>query len=749
MSKKTKNKPSKQPSKTKINKVRPGVVPKKKEEQKKSAQKTNQQKMASPIINTPKLQRFFWGLAISFLFIMIALSLQSGINGDDEYQVDYSNKLVAYYTSMGADKDATYVEKGNMHLYGGFFDLLAGMTNYALGYDEFDAGFHNVRHIYNAIFGWLGMVFTGLLVMKIAGWRGGLLALVFMFVSPRFLGHSFMNPKDIPFAAGFAIALYYMVVLMQELPRFRWQTLLGLSLGIGLAIAMRAGGLLLIAYLGLFLGIHFLDKYGYKQILKQTHLVGRYVISGLMVSVAAYFLAVLTWPAAIQNPLGHPFEALSKFSELGIKIRLLFNGENIMSDQTAWSYPVIWILYTIPLFALIGFLGGLITFPQLTKRYGLTPVSLLLFASVFPVIYVIYKDSILHDGWRHLMFIYPSLIALTTLFWLTVEHWLRPNKTATYALIGFLALTVLEPVLFSVRNLAYPYVYFNPIAGGISKAYGNYETDYWGLSVKQALDWMEEEEILAEDMKDTVTIGTSFYFNVSRRTRKRFNNKVKTKYIRFNQRYNEDWDYGIFPSRFIRSGHLKSNNWPNKKTIHVVKANSVPLTAIERNETRDAYLGQQAMKNKNWDQAILHFKQEIEKYPDNEVVLGSLANAYINKGDSQSGVEIAQKTLLAAPGNENGLYYLAIGQMRLGKGTEAINAFQKLLKINQDYYIAFYYLGAIYQQRQQFDVALNYAKTAIEKNSKFKAGYELVAAIYNDMQDSQNAQLYLEAASKL
>lgn len=752
MSKKTKNKPSIQPSKTKIKKVRSRLKTeletKKQQPTKSSKEPTSDVKPLGPI-KDQAYRKYFWGTAFLFLLGLAVMSLFSGINGDDEYQVDYSNKLVDYYLSFGADDAATYIEKGNMHLYGGFFDLLTGLTNYALGFDEFDQAFHHVRHLYNALFGWLAMIFTSLIVVRLAGWRLGILALVFMFLSPRFLGHSLMNPKDIPFAAGFAISIYYMIRLLDFLPKLDWKTLVGLALGLALAIAMRAGGLLLFAYLALFLGTHFLSTYGISGITKQVKIFGNYVMAGLLPSVLGYFLAVLTWPAALANPLGHPIDALSKFSELGIKIRLLFGAENIMSDQTAWNYPIVWIAYTIPLFAMVGFLGALFLLPRLMKKYPISVLVILVFATLFPVVYVIYKDSILHDGWRHLMFIYPSMIVLAVLFWEYVEQAIKNQKTYYYALVAILGLLLLEPAVFIARNTAYPYVYFNPISGGINNAFGNYETDYWGLSVKQALDWMEDEGILSQDMQDTLTIGTSFYFNVSRLTRDRFNGKVKTKYVRFNQRYNEDWQYGIFPSRFIRSGHLKSGNWPNNKTIHVIKANGIPLTAVEKNDSRNAYLGIQAMKQKKWPEAIQYFKEEIGPNPDNEIALGNLANAYLNIGDNLNAIDAAQKTLLAAPKNENGLYYLALAQMRAGKLNEAVKSFQDLLAVNDDYYIASYYLAYIHQQNNQLNLALMYAKQAVESNAKFKQGYELLANIYNKLGDLESAKLNLDRANNL
>ena len=117
---------------------------------------------------------------------------------------------------------------------------------------------------------------------------------------------------------------------------------------------------------------------------------------------------------------------------------------------------------------------------------------------------------------------------------------------ATYALYAILGLSVLESAFFIARNPSYPYVYFNGVFGGIGGAFGDYETDYWGVSTEQALDWMEKEGILSPSMQDTVVIGTNFYYNVSRKTGQKYGGKVRTKYVRFNRRYTEDWDYGIF-----------------------------------------------------------------------------------------------------------------------------------------------------------------------------------------------------------
>ena len=109
------------------------------------------------------LKKIFTGLLAVVLVVTVFLAMDSGINADDEFQHDYSEKLVDYYLSLGADTAALNIPKGNMHYYGGVFDILTGFTNRAMGYTWMDAGYHKVRHFYNALFGVLAMLFASLL----------------------------------------------------------------------------------------------------------------------------------------------------------------------------------------------------------------------------------------------------------------------------------------------------------------------------------------------------------------------------------------------------------------------------------------------------------------------------------------------------------------------------------------------------------------------------------------------------------
>lgn len=694
-----------------------------------------------------------WKLAFRVLlgigFLILALSaLNTGINGDDEYQNDYSEKLVDYYTSFGADTAALNIPKGNMHLYGGFFDLVTGLTNSTLGFDVNDSGYHAVRHLFNAFFGWLAMLFIALFVQKLAGYRAAIFAFLLIFLSPRFFGHSLMNPKDIPFAAGYIMAVYYMFLMLRAMPKPDWKLVLGLAAGIGLAISTRAGGLLLLGYLGLFAFTHFLGKYTLKGFGKPNNWLP-YVKYGLIAGVGGYIIAVLFWPYALVNPIKHPLEALTEFSKLGVKIRVLFEGSNVMSDATPWYYALSWIFRTIPIIVLLGFLSSLGLYGKLTKRYGSLPINLVLFTSIFPLVYIIYKDSLLHDGWRHLMFVYPGMVILAGLAYLELEQLLQKPTWAPKALYGIVGVLLLLPAIFIVRNTTLSYTYFNEFSGGIQGAYGNYETDYWGISAMEAIKWMEDEGIISPDMKDTVTIASSFSYIVRKQLGDRYGDIVIVRYVKYAQRYSLDWDYGIFPSRYVRGPQLRDGIWPSSKSIHTVEANGVPLATVVKAGSRNAFEGEKAIKARDWAGAVRAFQAEVEEYPDNEIAWTGLANAYLNLQNPDDAIVAAQKVLEIVPENLGGYYFSGLAKLNKGDMAGAENDFRKTTEIDPGYAVGYYYWALVQRQNSQLDFALANLEKSIKVNPRFKAAYELAAAICDQKGDSARAAQFRKAAQGL
>ena len=700
----------------------------------------------------PLWEKLFWGFAIVLLVLTLALAAGSGINGDDEYQNDYSEKLVDYYLTAGQDTSALNIPKGNMQLYGGLFELMAGMTNRALGYTIQDLTYHDIRHWYNALFGWLAMLFVALFVKEMAGWRYGLLALAFMWLSPRFLGHSLMNPKDIPFAAGYVMALFFMWRWLKRMPQFSWSDLVGLAGGIAIALGLRAGGLLLFAYLGLFAGLDFLFKHGLKGLSSELKLVGRYAVIGLGTALAGFLAALLVWPYALQSPIDHTLEALGAFSKFGTRIRVLFMGSNIMSDQTPWYYPIVWIYNTIPLYAALGILGGLLAFPWLWRRFGPMPVIMAAFAGIFPVAYIIATDAILYDGWRHLLFAYPGLIILATLCWTEFDLRLQQagKPAIRYAVWVLLGLMMLEPAIFIARNAAFPYVYFNPMAGGMQGAHGQFEAEYWGVSIRQAVERMKAEGLLkAKSDGQPLVIASSFSYNLDKYVGPEYDGQVITTYVKYSQRYSRDWDYGIFPSRYIRGPHLRDGVWPPSQTVFTIDANGVPMTAVLSAGDKHVFEGERLINERKFPEAVQAFQQELSQYPDNEQAWIGLANAYLNMQQFPQAIEAAQKALEVAPENLAAIFFTGLAKLNLGDQAAAVEAFEYALRIDEEYSVAYYYLALIQRQNNDLTTALNNLEKCVQINPGFKQAYELAASIVEQLGDPRRAAELRQRAAQL
>jgi tetratricopeptide (TPR) repeat protein len=693
--------------------------------------------------------RLFWGLAGAILLIMIWMGLRVGVNGDDSFQVDYSNKLLAYYGSGGADTSALNVPAGNMHFYGGFFDIVAGVVNKTLGYTDEQAAFHNVRHLLNVGFGWGAMVITALLAGLIAGRRAAFLTLIFMFLSPRFLGDSLMNPKDIPYAFGNVLALFGMFRVFKKMPEIdRWGLVCAVA-GMAIAEATRAGGILLFAYFGLFAAVDFLFKNGFGG-LSQTKTVGRYALVTIGSIVVAHILAILFWPYALQSPIGNPLAALTNFAQLGIKIRLLFGGDNIMSDKTHWDYAIQWIFRTIPLFSVLGFGAAIIFARSMWKNYPRLGVFMVFFSVVFPILYIIYKDSTLHDGWRHLTFVYPGIAMLAALAAVQIEKRFALSQGVKYGLFAVLGLLLLEPAQFIARNSHYPYVYFNPISGGMKGAYGNYETDYWGTSTRQAVEWLEANGKISPAMTDTVTIATNYLWNVQRYVNDRYKGKVKVAYLKYNRRYDYAWDYAIFPCRFISAAQLRNGTWPpTSSTIHTIKANNVPICAILQDSTGYAFAAEAAAKQQRFAEADSLYQLELKIHPDNEVALISLGQLMLSTQQPDKMKLYANKVLEINPEEAAALNFIAMEQLQSGKINEGLETLRRNIELNDDNYLAYYYTGVAQKGQGKFVEAAENLTKALEIAPQFKQGYALLAEVYQQQGNTQMAQKVMEVMQQM
>ncbi|MFA7081165.1 MAG: glycosyltransferase family 39 protein, partial [Bacteroidales bacterium] len=164
-------------------------------------------------------QYLFYIIAGISLISMIFASQDAGISGDEFFHTEHAEHVFNFYKTGGQDTLATTVtDNNNLPLYGQLIDNIAHGIGLLFNVDDYMA----LRHGLNSIVGFLAILFVGLFVKRVAGWRAGVFSLVLMLVSPRFIGHSFNNLKDIPFAAASMMSIYYIVKFLDELPKSKY-----------------------------------------------------------------------------------------------------------------------------------------------------------------------------------------------------------------------------------------------------------------------------------------------------------------------------------------------------------------------------------------------------------------------------------------------------------------------------------------------------------------------------------------------
>src|ERR1044072_5817393 len=137
-------------------------------------------------VNDQMLKRVFWLLsALIFLYMIISVP-QYGISGDGITQYNYGTHVWNYIKTFGANKKVLtdqYILTKELQYYGGFFDGFAAML-----IDLFHPKDESLlRHYWCMLFGFIGILASGLLAKEIGGWRAAILALIFLFFTGRYL----------------------------------------------------------------------------------------------------------------------------------------------------------------------------------------------------------------------------------------------------------------------------------------------------------------------------------------------------------------------------------------------------------------------------------------------------------------------------------------------------------------------------------------------------------------------------------
>lgn len=687
----------------------------------------------------------FFIVAIALMFAMPILSRDAGISGDEMVNYDHAKLVYDYYAK--GDKSAVdprvnpKLNSTLLQYYGQSFDNLTYFVNKIT---KTDSPFES-RHMMNSLVGWLIILISGLLLSHIAGWRAALIGMLLLFVSPRFLGHSYNNPKDIPFAFAYLFSIFQMILWTKELPKIKIKRVIWIILGIAMAISVRIGGLMLVAFLFMIVGLWYITSRPLKDFFTGKYLSGGFkyifILSGI--SIAAFLVGIILWPYAIESPIKHSKESLDIMTNFSVGIRQLFNGENIWSDRAPWDYLPKYIFMTIPIVVILGLGLFIVLIKKVLKTSNELVVFVIAFAFFFPVFYIIYQKSNVYGGWRHVLFVYPFLVMAAALGFEGLIR-LFKNKFIKIGVMVILGGLMFLPVKHIAKNHPHEYVYYNELAGGVEKSYGFYEMDYYFHSMRAASLWLNDyiKKEHPNPPKKVVVVSnnmgiTQYYFRHD-------TTNVAVGYIRYYDRGTIDWDYCIVVNSYIDAIQLQTGIWPPKNTIHTIDVDGKPVCAILKRDDRNDYLGfaaksmAESIKENNttrdslFRESIVSFKKAIKADSHNETALLSLTEIYMNAQNLDSAMYYVDLLLAVYPTYENGLNYkgwLSIQKFDKNQNqqalTDAKNAFEKIIKVNYKYVYGYYGLAMVYIRMNQLDQATKVLEEGMKVNPNFPPMVEL------------------------
>lgn len=731
---------------------------------------------------------WFWSfmfIAVTLFFVMPSMSKTAGNTGDeDSFQIPQGENVINYFKTDG--QDTTCLDfKDNLQYYGSSFDVITAFIAQKTHAENINI----LRHKCNALLGWLAILMVGLIAYKLGGARAGVFTMILLFLSPRFLGHSFNNPKDLPFAAGVISAIYGIILFFKQFPKVKWYTYLILILSIAFAISVRIGGLILFGYFGLFGLIYLIhifiqnkknssiqsinkNKIQHISPWKQT---GRMIIMGLCICIIGYFAGLLLWPFALQAPIKNPMEAFKLMSSFDVSLRQLFEGTLQWSDALPWYYTPKYILMTIPIAVIFGMLLFFIFCWR--KKEDRFWAFFVFFTFFFPVFWIVYTRANVYGGWRHAMFAYPPMVVAagwgfdSLLKWVEnriqnsglrtknsdneeqEEHATRNWKSVLVnigAVVVLLALLI-GPIRHIVANHPYEYVYFNELAGGMDKAYGNYELDYYYHSTREASEWIiANAEPNADGSKIKVAtwhLASVAYF---------FRNdtaKFQPLFCRWYEKGNNDWDYAIFTITGMAPEQItNAGAFPPPDCVHTINVDGKPICIILKRQSKDDFIGNQYKSKNQADSAILCFQKALQINPYNEAALNNIIESYLIKGQLDSAKIYIDQELSFLPKYETGNYFLAHYYMNKGDMDNAIKTCKYLIECNYKFTSAYHLMCNIYLRQNDVVNAEKALLKLIDVDQLDNAGVQQLVQIYKaEGLDDRGAyrKLYKKMATSL
>ena len=425
----------------------------------------------------------------SIAVLMAATVSDYGIIWDEEFHSIYGDLVIAWFQS-GFRNDGALLYK-NLYLYGGFFDVVAQLFARVSPLNLYED-----RHLVNIAFALLTLAGTWRLATLLLGSRGGVIAMGLTALTPMFYGHSFNNPKDIPFAAAFVWTLCHVYESARTLPVISRRGAAKLCLSLGILLAIRPAGFFIVGCIVLWWSWALWRAGADGIAFRRAATVLAMIIGG------AWVLMLSFWPWAQTSPLVNPLRGMRAAARVTFSGTTLFFGQQVRADDAPLTYVPVWFGLQLPEMYYLAIAAGVMAFvfrqrlladgPATNDDRSSSALVFLALVVAFPITAATVLRATFYDAVRHFLFLAAPLAILATA---GLESALRPPVPRALRALTAAALAVAAAMTVRDMIALHPYqsVYFNRlVAGGLPGAMGRFETDYWGNSYGEAVRWVIE-----------------------------------------------------------------------------------------------------------------------------------------------------------------------------------------------------------------------------------------------------------------
>jgi len=356
-----------------------------------------------------------------------------------------------------------------------------------------------IWQIYNFL-----LVFGGICSLYLLGkelfhsrYIAGFTALLF-FLTPRMFAESHYNNKDVILCALSFSMFYWCLRLMREASV---KSVVCFAFVGALAFNIKLLGAWIFGVLGLYALAWFIasGKFNLRILGKALGCIVLWLVFYILLTPASWSGIVEFFRYNIEYALN--YDLWHDY--------VLFDGKMIHKDYTGMPrrYLPTMILITTPVLILLLTAGGFLFSVRDAVKDRLRAlwseagyVLCILIIGIVPAGYAVLAATPLYNGWRHLYFIYASMIVGAGYCCSRVHSLLAGGKKQRILEMGG-ALYLLVLALGIALNYPNEHSYYNLLAG--SNVVERYELDYWDISVKEALDaiWKEEKG------KGQITVG--------------------------------------------------------------------------------------------------------------------------------------------------------------------------------------------------------------------------------------------------